>query len=151
MWLWSRFIVFCKGMVYWKSTSRVAGWIRSGAKRRIFFKIVYWILRENTIEKSFLRHEQCIGNRLANKTLIQLKFPWSLNFSIASSALEFEYIMLECLISVDPQDSVDPSYFQISVDRQYPVDISDPQVDINFSGPSSFRRIFNRSSKFSRH
>ena len=90
-----------------------------------------------------------------NKTLIQLKFPRSLNVSIASSALEYQYTMLECLISVDPQDSVDPSYFQISVDRQYPVDISaagisvDPQDSVGFSiDPQSSVDInFSRSPK----
>ena len=40
--------------------------------------------------------------------------------------------------SVDPQDSVDPSDFQISVDRQYPVDISAAGISVD-------------SSKFSRH
>ena len=69
--------------------------------------------------------------------------------------------MLECLISVDPQDSVDPSYFQISVDRQYPVDISaagisvDPQDSVGFSidpqssveisvDPQDFRKFGSR-------
>ena len=55
------------------------------------------------------------------------------------------------------KDSEDPSYFQISVDRQYPVDISaagisvDPQDSVGFSidPQSSVDSNFSRPSKFS--